>query len=89
MTSSTQGWKLVGSGKTTKCRVYGARNKSVEDLLIIRFIKLKCIKFSLRVEKFFFLERNTLGILVIYSCVISYPKLSSIKQQALIFSYRL
>lgn len=39
------------------------RNKSAEDFLIIRFIKLKCIKLSINVEKDFSPERNVLGIL--------------------------
>lgn len=39
------------------------RNKFVEDILIIRFIKLKCIKLSINIEKHFSPENNVLGIL--------------------------
>lgn len=39
------------------------RNKFVEDILIIRFIKLKCIKLSINIEKHFSPEKNVLGIL--------------------------
>lgn len=62
MYPSTQGCKTYGKWKKNNMQNRD-RNKFVEDILIIRFIKLKCIKLSINIEKHFSPEKNVLGIL--------------------------
>ena len=62
MYPSTQGCKTYGKWKKNKMQNRD-RNKFVEDIIIIRFIKLKCIKLSINIEKHFSPENNVLGIL--------------------------